>query len=176
MRHLMTPRKNGRSRSMAERPAAIRITRRFSAPPERVFDAFLEPEVAGRWLFATALRPMTDVEIDARVGGSFRFAERRDDEIIEHRGEYIEIIPHRRLVFTLSMADRPRAITRVTVEITPRKTGCELALTHEKMPPDYANHTEERWTGVLYGLGMTLDSRARRSTTEGGRTMNRSDQ
>jgi uncharacterized protein YndB with AHSA1/START domain len=160
---------------MAERPAAIRITRRFSAPPERVFDAFLEPEVAGRWLFATALRPMTDVEIDARVGGSFRFAERRDDEIIEHRGEYVEIVPHRRLVFTLSMADRPRAITRVTVEITPRKTGCELALTHEKMPPDYANHTEGRWTGVLYGLGMTLDSRARRSTTEGGRTMNRSE-
>ena len=85
MKHLMTPSRNGRSRSMAERPAAIRITRRFSAPPERVFDAFIEPEVAGRWLFATALRPMTDVEIDARVGGSFRFAERRDDEIIERR-------------------------------------------------------------------------------------------
>jgi uncharacterized protein YndB with AHSA1/START domain len=158
MKHLMSPRKNGRSRSVAEPPAAIRVTRRFSAPPERVFDAFLEPEVAGRWLFATALRPMTDVEIDARVGGSFRFAARRDDEIIEHRGEYIEIVPHRRLAFILAMADRPHVIARVTVGITPLRRGCELALTHENLPSDYANRTEARWTGVLYGLDETLNS------------------
>jgi len=170
MKHLMRPRKNGRSRSIAEPPAAIRVTRRFSAPPERVFDAFLEPEVAGRWLFATALRPMTDVEIDARVGGSFRFAERRDGEPVEHTGEYVEIVPHRRLVFILSMADRPRAITRVTVEIAPRKTGCELTLTHEKMPPEYANHAEGRWTGILYGLGATLSSRTRRGAVDSERS------
>jgi len=163
MKHLMRPRKNGRSRSIAEPPAAIRVTRRFSAPPERVFDAFLEPEVAGRWLFATALRPMTDVEIDARVGGSFRFAERRDGEPVEHTGEYVEIVPHRRLVFILSMADRPR-------EITPRKTGCELTLTHEKMPPEYANHAEGRWTGILYGLGATLSSRTRRGAVDSERS------
>ncbi len=162
MRHLTSSRRSGRSRTMAERPAAIRVARRFSAPPERVFDAWLAPEVAGRWLFATASRPMTDVDIDPRVGGAFRFAARGNDEIIEHRGEYIEIVPHRRLVFTLSTADRPRAITRVTVEITPRKTGCELALTHEKMPADDANHAEGRWAGVLYGLDETLDSRPRR--------------
>ncbi len=155
-------RRNGRSQTVAEQAAAIRVARRFSAPPERVFDAWLEPEVAGRWLFATASRPMTEVDIDPRVGGAFRFAAQRDDEIIEHRGEYIEIVPHRRLVFTLSTADRPRAITRVTVEITPRKTGCELALTHERMPADDATHAAGRWAGVLYGLDETLDSRPRR--------------
>jgi len=161
MKHLMSTGKNGRSRSIAQRPPAIRISRRFSAPPEHVFDAWLDPDVAGKWLFATALRPMTHVEIDARIGGSFRFAERRDGEVAEHTGEYVEIVPHRRLTFTLSMEDHWYVTTRVTVEITPLKTGCELTLLHEDVPPHYADHTEGRWTGILYGLGVTLDSHPR---------------
>jgi len=168
MKSLLRPRKNGRSRSIAQRPAAIRITRRFSAPSEQVFDAWLDPEVAGRWLFATASRPMTHVEIDARVEGAFCFADRRDGEIIEYSGEYIEIVPHRRLAFTLSMEDHWYITTRVTVEITALKTGSELTLVHEDVPPHYADHTEARWTGILYGLGATLDSRSgRRDSTDG---------
>jgi uncharacterized protein YndB with AHSA1/START domain len=138
------------------RPTAIRLTRRFRAPPRRVFDAWLDPGMAGRWLFATALRPMTDVEIDARVGGWFRLAHRRNGETTEHHGRYLEIVPPRRLVFTLR--ERRRA-TRVTVEINRRKRGCELRLYHENLPPDRAPDTEARWTGILYGLGETLASR-----------------
>jgi uncharacterized protein YndB with AHSA1/START domain len=148
---------------MAKPPAAIRVARRFRAPPERVFHAWLEPALAGRWLFATALEPMTEVEIDARVGGSFRLAEPRGNGRAEHAGRYVEIVPHRRLVFTLALADRPRVVTRVTAEISPLKTGCELALTHENVPPDRAGETEARWTGVLYGLDQTLNSLSRRA-------------
>jgi len=52
------PGKNGRSRAMAERHSTIRVTRRYSAPPDRAFDAWLHPAVAGKWLFATASRPI----------------------------------------------------------------------------------------------------------------------
>jgi uncharacterized protein YndB with AHSA1/START domain len=145
-----------------QRPTAIRLTHRFDEPPRRVFDAWLDPGLAGRWLFATASRPMTDVEIDARVGGGFRLADRRNGETTEHHGRYVEIVPHRRLVFTLRGASRPREATRVIVEIVPRKRGCELRLRHENVPPDRAHDTEARWTGMLYGLGETLASRPRR--------------
>ena len=77
---------------------------------------------------------------------------------ITYTGEYIEIVPHRRLVFTVSMKEHPPAITRVMVEIAPLKKGCELKLTHENVPQDRASHIEGRWTGILYGLGVTLDS------------------
>jgi len=137
---------------------ALCVSRRFSAPPERVFHAWLDAQMAGRWLFATALRPMARVEIDARVAGSFCFVDRQDRATIEHTGQYIEIVPHRRLVFTLCTDNRPHVITRVMVEIAARKNGCELVLTHENVPPDYANYTKGRWTGMLYGLGVTLDS------------------
>jgi uncharacterized protein YndB with AHSA1/START domain len=160
MKALTRRAQSARSRSMAERPAAIRVTCRFSAPPERVFKAWLDRESAGTWLFATASRPMTHVELDARAGGSFSFADYRQGEYIAYTGEYIEIAPHRRLVFTLSMEDRPHVITRVTVAITALNTGCELALTHENVPPDRENQTEARWTGILYGLGVTLNSRS----------------
>jgi len=137
---------------------ALCVSRRFSAPPERVFHAWLDPQIAGQWLFATALRPMARVEIDARVAGSFCFVDRQHRETIEHTGEYIEIVPHRRLVFTLSTDSRPHGITRVIVEIAALKKGCELVLTHENVPPDYASYTKGRWTGILYGLGVTLNS------------------
>lgn len=150
--------KNGRSRPGAGRPDVIRLARRFNAPAERVFHAWLDPDVAGRWLFATALEPVADVDIDPRVGGGFRFAERRDGRRVAHTGEYVEIVPHRRLVFTLAMADRPRVLTRVTAEISPLRTGCALALTHENVPPERAGETEARWAGVLYGLDETLGS------------------
>jgi uncharacterized protein YndB with AHSA1/START domain len=157
----MNPRKNGHSRP-AGRAAAIRVARRFRAPPERVFRAWLEPEVAGRWLFATASEPAAGVDIDPRVGGAFRFEERRDGGRAAHTGEYVEIVPPRRLVFTLALAERPRVVTRVTAEISPLATGCELALLHEDVPADRADETEARWTGVLYGLGETLAALPRR--------------
>ena len=142
----------------AARAAAIRVTRRFRAPPHQVFNAWLDPEIAGKWLFATASHPMARVEIDARVGGSFRFVDQRDGETTEHAGKYVEIVPHRRLSFSLSVEKRPHVITRVMVEIVAVKKGCALTLTHEDLPPDYASRTEGRWTGILYGLGVTLDS------------------
>lgn len=134
---------------------AIRLTRRFRAPPRRVFDAWLDPGTAGRWLFATAQRPMTHVEIDARVGGRFRLAERRNGQRHEHHGHYLEIAPPRRLVFTLR---GERRASRVTVEIAPRRSGCELSLRHENLPPERAPEVEARWSGMLYGLDETLAS------------------
>ena len=156
--------RNGRSSPSLRAPVAIRVDERFDANPERVFDAWLAPDVAGRWLFATATRPIARVEIDARIGGSFRFVEQRESGELEHRGEYVELLPYRHLAFTLALADRRAIVTRVTVEIAPRQRGSALALVHENVPLDLAYGIEARWTGMLYGLGMTVDSATLDST------------
>lgn len=153
----MRKERRGNPRPPAERHAAIRVSRRFRATPESVFHAWLDPDVAGNWLFATASRPMVRVDIDARVGGVFRLTEDRDGAVIAHQGKYLEIVPHRRLRFTLSTHDHPHAATRVTMEVERRKGGCALTLTHEYVRPDRARATRQRWTGMLYGLGETLD-------------------
>jgi uncharacterized protein YndB with AHSA1/START domain len=70
----------------ARSPVAVRVTRRFSAAPERVFDAWLDPEMIGRWMFGPALRDEDVVRsaLDKRVGGSFSFVVRREGEEIDH--------------------------------------------------------------------------------------------
>lgn len=134
----------------------VRVTQRFSVQADRVFNAWIDPAIAGKWLFATALRPIAHVEIDARVGGSFRFEDRRNGEAVIQTGKYVEIARPRRLVFTLSGQKRRRGRTCVTIEIVPLENGCELTLTHGGLPPDDASHTEGRWTGMLYGLDTML--------------------
>ena len=151
------PARRKRQRAPALRNAVIRVTRRYGVSSARVFDAWLDPEVAGQWLFATALRPLARVEIDARVQGSFCFVDRRYGAIAEYTGKYVEILPHRRLVFTLSTQEHPQVTTRVRVEIAPRSKGCEMTVIHENVPREHAENMEGRWTGILYGLGMTLD-------------------
>jgi uncharacterized protein YndB with AHSA1/START domain len=134
----------------------IKVRQRFEASSEAVFAAWLDPRIAGRWLFATASRPMTQVDIDARVGGAFRLMERGNGRLAEYVGKYLQIAPPRRLAFTLFLDNRSHIATRVTVTIEAQRRGCELSLRHENLPPECARYAEARWTGILYGLGVTL--------------------
>jgi uncharacterized protein YndB with AHSA1/START domain len=138
-------------------PVLVRVTRRYAASPERVFDAFLDPEKAGRFMFATAAGRMVRAEVDARVGGRYLFVDRRDGEDVEHFGEYLEIDRPRRLVFTFSV-DRADAGDRVSIDIVPLESGCELTLTHEMKPEwaEWADRTTEGWTTILTGLSAVL--------------------
>jgi len=135
----------------AEAPVEVRVTRHFSASPERVFDAWLDPKKAGRFLFATADGEMVRVEIDARVGGRYSITDRRDGQDVEHVGEYLEIDRPRRLVFTLQVPFYSEEVDRVTVEIEPADGGCDLTLIHETAPR-WADGAVEGWRGILDSL------------------------
>lgn len=129
----------------------LSVKRQFTASAERVFDAFLDPSRAGQFMFATATGKMVRVEIDPRVGGAYAFVDRRDGEDVEHVGEYLEISRPRRLVFTLRVERYSKDESVVSIEITPRGTGCELTLT-QSLPKEYAEHlsrVEEGWGAIL---------------------------
>src|SRR5271155_3338642 len=133
----------------------LRLSHRFAAKPERVFDAWLDPKTAGKWLFATPTGVMTRVEIDPRVGGKFTIV-RRDGEEIEHVGEYLEIDRPRRLVFTFGVPKFSSEMTRVAIEIVGSGEGCELTLTNEGVLPDYGERTKEGWTMILGNLEKSI--------------------
>lgn len=132
----------------------VTVTRRIAASPERLFDAWLDADAVGRWLFATPDGVSERVEIDARVGGGFRIDERRGDEVAGHHGEYLEIDRPRRLVFDFwtSFSDER---TRVTIEIAPDGAGSLLTLTHEGVWADHAGRTSQGWSMILGGLERT---------------------
>jgi len=134
----------------------VTVERLVAAPPAQVFDAWLDPDQAGRWLFRTTDGVLERCEIDARVGGRFRIDERRGADLAEHFGEYVELDPPRRLAFdfwTSFSAER----TRVTVSIAPDGDGSRVTLTHDGVWADYEERTRQGWTMILEGLARTLE-------------------
>lgn len=130
---------------------SVTVTHRFSASAERVFDAWLDPERACKFLFVTATGQMVRTQIDARVGGRFTLVERRAGEDVAHVGTYLELDRPRRLAFTFSVPKYSQSEDRVLVEIVPLQSGCELTLTHEMQPgmAEVRGRAEEGWRRLL---------------------------
>jgi len=137
--------------------AEFSVTHSFAAAPERVFDAWLDPAIARRFLFATRDGEMIRAEVDARVGGRFTFVDRRPDMgDVLHTGEYLEIDRPRRLAFTFAVPQYNADFTKVTVEITPTAAGCDVTLTQADVPAEWADRSKEGWAMILGWLEGVL--------------------
>lgn len=139
-------------------PLLFTVSRRFGATPEQVFDAWLDPAIAGKWLFATPGGNMLRAEIDARVGGRFVFVERRGEFEAYHGGEYYALVRPRLLCFSFAVNPDLTDAATVNVEITPIDGGCELVLkqTMDKRFAEYLDRSIAGWTKLLDNLAATL--------------------
>ena len=96
----------------------ILITREFAAPRRLVYKAWTTPELVKRWW--SGLRgEVTSVEIDLRVGGTWRYVMVANEgfEVAFH-GEYREIVPNERLVSTEVYEGFPDAEALDTLTLT----------------------------------------------------------
>jgi uncharacterized protein YndB with AHSA1/START domain len=134
----------------------VRVSRHFDAPCDRVFNAWFDAKPAGQWLFATPTGQVTRAEFDARVGGSFVIVDRRDGQDVEHQGVYVEIARPKRLAFDFLVPQFSKESTRVTIDIAPAGSGCELTLTHDGVFEEYASRSTQGWTMILDALATTL--------------------
>ena len=140
-------------------PIVLKVSRDFDASPEALFDAWLDPAIAGKFLFATPDGEMLKVEIDARVGGRALVVERRASGDAHHHLQYEVIDRPHRLVF-LFRADPAGEgeWTRVSIEIAARGAGSTLTLTHEMDPQwvAYEDRTRKGWTTILESLAKVM--------------------
>jgi uncharacterized protein YndB with AHSA1/START domain len=137
---------------------SLQVKKSFTASAESVFDAWIDPDKARKFLFATSTGEVVRCEIDARVGGKFTITRRdpSEDGDIDHVGEYEVIDRPRRLVFTFGVPKHSEEFTRVAIEITPTGTGCNLTLTHEGVPSEWSEQTLKGWTMILDNQATTL--------------------
>jgi uncharacterized protein YndB with AHSA1/START domain len=148
----------GNDSKRKQTPVIVKVSRRFNTTAEHAFDAWLDPQMARQFLFTRPGQVVVRAEIDAQVGGSFLFVARRDGKDIEHIGKYLEIDRPRRLVFTLRVPIVWADDNRVSVEIVPIGTGCELTVTHEGVLAEHENRIQSGWTLFLERL-ETMESR-----------------
>jgi uncharacterized protein YndB with AHSA1/START domain len=137
--------------------AELQVTHTYAHAPEAVFDAWLDPAKAARFLFATPTGQMIRADIDARVGGRFNFTERRPDMgDVEHVGAYREIERPRRLVFTFAVPQFDPKETTVALDFRAVAGGCEVTLTHTDVLPEWREPTVQGWTMILGSLQRAL--------------------
>ena len=144
----------------AEEPVPeARASRRFAAPPETVYDCWLDEGTAGRWLFATPDGESIRVAIDARPGGHYEIVERRGGEDVLHTGLYEELERPARLVFTLRVPNYSPNSERVRVEIAPSGEGCEVVVAQSVAPgaPASPEKIAQGWSTILEALGKRLE-------------------
>jgi uncharacterized protein YndB with AHSA1/START domain len=141
----------------AETPVIARVSHRFSAAAERVFDAWLDLELTRRFMFTIPTGELVRAEMDPRVGGTFIFVDRRDGQDVVHVGEYLELDRPRRIVFTFAVDGSEPSV--VNIDIAPLESGCELTLTHEMDPvwADYIDRTERGWSTILNAMDAEIN-------------------
>jgi uncharacterized protein YndB with AHSA1/START domain len=93
----------------------IRIIRDFDAPPDRVFSAWVDPELVVQWLGPKS----SEIRIDqwnARTGGNFRYASVQDgEEVASFYGSFHEVRPSERLVQTFTWEGMPDGVALETM-------------------------------------------------------------
>src|SRR6187455_1353107 len=97
----------------------IRMTRVFDAPRQLVFEVMSKPEHVKQWWGRLGEGYSVPVcEVDLRVGGKWRFVNRHPKGEAAFHGEYREIAPPSRLVFTEIFEAFPDTVSVVTAELT----------------------------------------------------------
>jgi uncharacterized protein YndB with AHSA1/START domain len=134
----------------------LSVTRQVNQPPELIYDAWLDPKQAKKFVFATATGQMVRAETDPKVGGKFTFVDRRDGEDVEHTGTYLELVRPRRIVFEFAVLKYSAEKSRIEVEIAPSGTGSDVTLTYRNAPKEHADKARSGWTTILNNLADSL--------------------
>jgi uncharacterized protein YndB with AHSA1/START domain len=143
---------------MGEHPKAIAV-QRFNVPPQRVYDAILDPSMIARFMFGPLLREeeILHIQNEPKVGGEFSYKVRRGVDEIDHVGRFLELTPPERIVFTWAIAPETDGSV-VFIDIAPTSKGCTVTLTHEMAPEwaDFIDRSRAAWQKMLGVLSTLL--------------------
>ena len=134
----------------------IRMTRLFDAPRELVFKAMTKSEHVKQWWGRLGEGYSVPVcEIDFRPGGAWRFVNRHPHGEAAFYGEYREIDPPAKVVFTEIFEDFPDSVSVVTAELT--EEGGKTRLTATVRYPSLEVRDAVIASGMSKGAGISYD-------------------
>ena len=100
----------------------ITMTREFDAPPERVFRAWVDPELFVQWIGPRSLETRVE-HWDARTGGSWRYTSEREDLKESFYGSFHEVRAPERLVQTFTWEGAPDGVSLETLTFESLEDG-----------------------------------------------------
>ncbi len=136
------------------RAREIEIRRSLPAPIAEIFRWWTDPELLRQWMSPIGT---VHAEVDLRVGGALRIVMKSADILIEHVGQFVEIEPPKRLVFTWTSQYTGGQPSLVTVELEPEGTQVtRLRLVHAQLPDTAAESHRGGWGAMLGRLAGKL--------------------
>jgi uncharacterized protein YndB with AHSA1/START domain len=139
---------------------SLEIKRLIKAPRDRVYAAWTDPVQLKQW-FGPENIETHDLVADVRVGGKFRWdLSNAEGEKMTCRGEYRELQPGKKIVFTWQWDDDEVWMNHtsiVTVELFDCDGGTELRLIHGQLPNEESRAGHSRgWNSALNKLEVLV--------------------
>jgi uncharacterized protein YndB with AHSA1/START domain len=139
---------------------SLEIKRFINAAPERVYATWTDPAQLKEWWGPEGVRTR-NLTADVRVGGKYRWdLTSPDGEEMSAFGEYRELIPGKKIVFTWKWDDDEvwqHRTSLVTVELSNRDGVTELRFKHEQLPSEESrDRHNEGWNSILDRLEKFL--------------------
>lgn len=144
----------------------VKLTKTINAPAERVFNAWLDANTLSRFMTPMPGMPEPRTEADGRQGGGFTIYMQVGDQEIPHKGEYLEVTPFTKLVFTW---ESPFSTDGSTVSIDFKALDddhTEISFTHVKFKgeEERSNH-EGGWINILEKLNAVIETEMSQQTS-----------
>jgi uncharacterized protein YndB with AHSA1/START domain len=143
---------------MPNRPAqlagkhSIVVRRLLPARREDVYALWVDAERMPHWILDGG-----SATLDVRVGGKYHLDMHYEGKSYPHSGEYLELIPPKRLVFTWISESTNWLPSIVTIDLIDRGEQTEIVLTHEGLPDEKsAISHQEGWTEIVGWLEREL--------------------
>lgn len=129
------------------------VTRTFDAPARLVFEAWSKPELFRKWWVPRSMgMTLRSCEMDVRTGGKYRLVFGDDPaNPMAFFGNYLEVVPNKRIVWTNEESGDAASVTTVTLE---ERDGKTLLVMSELYPTKEA--LDEAGTGAQEALHETF--------------------
>jgi uncharacterized protein YndB with AHSA1/START domain len=132
------------------------MRRTYEAPPERVYQAWTQPELAQQFLCPGDVK-IAEIQLDVRVGGTYRIVmQQPDGEQLVVSGVYREVKPASKLSMTWKWEEddpKDEHESLVSLDFAPHGNGTELTLRHELLASvESRNNHEHGWSLILDNL------------------------
>jgi glutathione S-transferase len=133
--------------------ALLEVKRFIKAPRERVYQAWTDPAKLKEWWGPEGVRTRS-LSVAPHVGCKYRWdLVNQKGEEMSVFGEYRELVPEKRIVFTWQWDDDEVWQNRtsiVTIELSDRDGGTEVRLRHEQLPSEESRDRHNQgWNSVL---------------------------
>ncbi len=136
-------------------PTSVRLSCHFNASPDRVFEAWINPQQMTKWFHPDSTTYYHEADVDPRPGGKFRITLTTKSGPIAALGEYLVFDRPKQLQMSWQwdFEGAEGFVSRLNIDIAPENNGSNFVMTHDRFVDEEArNNHQQGWTGCIEAM------------------------